>query len=1383
MSNSKWTLRVVFVLAGAICISRGWSQSFAGGKGTAADPYQIASATQLQAMRYEKNNVHYLLTADIDASVSSTWNAGAGFLPYPGTFQGTFDGDGHSITGLTIKRSMNEVGLFGSIGDTGIVQNLKLVNASIQGTLFVGALAGMSTGLIRNVSVTGTIIATDRGAGGISGRLEGEVRDSWVNVSVQGKSSLGGLAGVSDGAYLWRTYSLGSIKGIYGIGGLIGTGSTSTSHSYSRATLEGDSLVGGLVGDANSANFFNSWAATPITATKDEGGLIARCFYQASCKATESFWEKTISGVDSSRLGILKSTADLKLATTFASATWDLGHLWEIDAQVNDGFPTNSKKFSGTGKGTLKNPYQIKTLAQLQEMRLDPWGHYALMNDINASDTKNWNSGKGFRPNPLTGSSLDGKGFTIDSLYINRPTEKFVGLLSRAADILFIKNLNLDSATVVGSDSTGGLAGHVYGDSLYGIKVTSAVAGRNMSGGIWGAGGADEVRNIEFNGTISGNINVGGLAGYIGARRSSALKSNAIVTGDSAVGGLFGTIYLDTTKVSKWTSLGSVTGKYAVGGLVGNWYKGDLDSSSTLATVSGIRRVGGLLGEMNCPYRCKIMNSYAENTVTVTEQYGGGLIGYAKDGTIFRSHTKTNVVASGASRIGGLIGMTYWVKMDSSWAEGTLSANSEVGGLVGSVQHSSDSIMNSWSSVTVTSGENSAAIGGLVGSMWEGRIEKSHASGAVSGNSYVGGLVGLNRVQIHESYATGKVVGEYYVGGLVGADSLSKQYGRLPALITRSYATGVVEGVQGVGGLAGVVYGSILFKSYATGSVTGTHSVGGLVGQMEGAISSRDTLLVGENSIAFSCYATGVVTGLDKGGSTGGLVGSLSKSAVINSFALGRVNGSTLVGGLVGNSSQGKIYTSYSVGEVSGTDKVGGLVGYAGNGVSQVEGGLWNTTTSKQTTSAIGSGVTTTQLKDLNYISTAGLDVKGIWTIAAAKNSGYPSLLEFSGVGNGTGSNPYQINTNSQLQQMEADPFGSYVLKKSLDLAETKDWNGGKGWIPLGRRFGFLGQFEGNGFVLQNLWCNRPQEDQVGLFGKLAGKLSNLGMKNFSIVGRNKVGGLAGEVLGSDLFQYFDGKGLKKIYAEGSVTGQDFVGGFLGYNQGGELPEESYSNSTVKGDSLVGGIVGYGSSGVIKNSYVRGVVAGRASVGGMIGGGFNGGILNSYVAAKVTGEDSVEALVGGTYVLSYVKESSLWDQQIDASMDSRSGTGLNTSAMKQQASFEDYEFDFTNIWAIDASINNGYPYLINLGKPSTSSIHNPSVTHLPKGIELRIVEGMIMRNSTEEGVLQIMDIRGRILGSTNADRFALGMLMPGIYFARFQGQSGTKGVLQFRIQN
>ena len=265
--------------------------------------------------------------------------------------------------------------------------------------------------------------------------------------------------------------------------------------------------------------------------------------------------------------------------------------------------------------------------------------------------------------------------------------------------------------------------------------------------------------------------------------------------------------------------------------------------------------------------------------------------------------------------IGGLVGFSDG-SIINSYTTGAVTGDSFVGGLVG-LNDDDGSVTNSYATGAVT---GSRDVGGLVGWSFRGGVTNSYAMGAVTGNSEVGGLVGDNEGSVTDSYATGAVTGSSDIGGLVGDNEGS---------VTNSYAMGAVTGSSEVGGLVGVNDddGSVT-NSYATGAVTGTgENVGGLVGVND------------DDGSVTNSYATGAVTGT--GDEVGGLVG-YNDGDIMNSYATGAVTGTgDEVGGLVGFN-YGRITNSYATGAVTGTgDEVGGLVGQNGN-IGDIMGDITN---------------------------------------------------------------------------------------------------------------------------------------------------------------------------------------------------------------------------------------------------------------------------------------------------------------------------------------------------------------------------------------------------------------------------------------------------------
>ena len=218
-------------------------------------------------------------------------------------------------------------------------------------------------------------------------------------------------------------------------------------------------------------------------------------------------------------------------------------------------------------------------------------------------------------------------------------------------------------------------------------------------------------------------------------------------------------------------------------------------------------------------------------------------------------HTISNLMVSTSSTYAGLVGYSTGVIRDVGLVSGTISGDQYVGGLVG-YNGAGGTISNAYAMDGVNAtGDN---VGGLVGyNASGGAIANAFAIGAVqSTGSYVGGLVGYNKFggTISSAYATGAVNGGIDVGGLVGVNDGS---------ITNAYASGAASAAGGqAGGLVG--YNSIngqINDAYATGMPSGTSNVGGLVGYFAsgGAISYG----------YYDSSTTGQLNGVQSDGSVG----------------------------------------------------------------------------------------------------------------------------------------------------------------------------------------------------------------------------------------------------------------------------------------------------------------------------------------------------------------------------------------------------------------------------------------------------------------------------------------------------------------------------------
>lgn len=264
---------------------------FASGSGTKSDPYLIRTAAQLQAFAAAVNGgtgyegQYISLDADLDLTGTAWTPIGA-----TGSFNGSFNGNYHTITGMTIgseseKASYTEAGLFGSVGKGAAIRNVGVINAAIYNKTTtdpsVGLLAaGISeNSIVESCWATGTIYSDTTSpyysyVGGLVGSIgiKSLICNSWTNVVVYAKGSsdsfVGGIVGdtgnnsaVVNCAALGSVANYGNTSMMYGAGGVVGYSSGAVYASYSSSRIHMDAVsyddgadvpVGGVVGSPSA---------------------------------------------------------------------------------------------------------------------------------------------------------------------------------------------------------------------------------------------------------------------------------------------------------------------------------------------------------------------------------------------------------------------------------------------------------------------------------------------------------------------------------------------------------------------------------------------------------------------------------------------------------------------------------------------------------------------------------------------------------------------------------------------------------------------------------------------------------------------------------------------------------------------------------------------------------------------------------------------------------------------------------------------------------------------------------------------------------------------------------------------------------------------------
>ena len=653
----------------------------------------ITNAHQLQLMALDPT-ASYTLANDIDASGTGSdgdvWGT-QGFIAVGGNnasadFSGTFDGAGHTISGLMIADDSSagdeHIGLFGSTGLESVMEDVSITGASISAGKgdWAGILAGYNQGTITGVSVSGTVAgqssATSVHLGGLVGEAGGTISSSsasaTVTVSAPSTNSLsiiGGLVGVSS-ANITDSYASGEVSGTdrtYA-GGLIGqvaVGSVEDSYATGAVSAGEDSDVGGFVGWVTIGSIDESYSLGAATggASSNIGGFAGHG--GAFGGTTADYYDKDDnsegdSGVTFENGGGGLTRVDMENTSSFSG--WTFGGLGSgADWVIVDRGDLLNLASGATGATTpiLVSEYSttISNAHQLELMQLDTTASYTLARDIDASGTAGgdvWGS-DGFVPVGDFSGSFNGGGHTISGLTIDDSGLFFAGLFNVVDDGATVSDVMLANVNIAatGNVSVGALAGASSG-TISNVIVSGSVSGS----------GAD--------------TDVGGVVGVMQGGAISNAHSSATVIASADDSG------------------------QGAGGLVGFNSSGTITQSSATGDVSMSGddvAAGGLVGVNSGT----ISQSFASGTVTLTDSAttsgndAGGLVGVNDDGAISQSYATGSVTLSGgaASFGGGLVGAKEnGGTIDQSYSLGTVSATT-AGGLVGS-DDQTGSITNSY---------------------------------------------------------------------------------------------------------------------------------------------------------------------------------------------------------------------------------------------------------------------------------------------------------------------------------------------------------------------------------------------------------------------------------------------------------------------------------------------------------------------------------------------------------------------------------------------------------------------------------------------------------------------------------------------------------------
>ena len=737
---------------------------------------EVSTGEQLKAIQQAGDSAlgyNYALMGDINASDVTDYEAIGGTTG----FTGTFDGRGNRIIGLdTIKNenggntnSMTNAGIFSTIGEGGTVKNVNIYSGNFEGTNTAGAVAGMNSGRIENVTgfgntvtvtnkngnaggivgvnnsggtvddveSTGSVIAGSSSAvaGGLVGTNDGGLANSFsdsavtvdTNVTSGTSAGLGGVVGINNGNVQYVD-SLGVTNGgatnSSNIGGIIGINNGNMYSGYNESIVSGKDNVGGIIGEnAEGKKVENVVNATGVEGTNNVGGLIG----DNHGSVTNGRNNGTITGTNyvGGMVGSNEADATLKNLVNDSSASitgeqYVGGIAGDNAGTITTGNEETDETVNLINRGTITGQQYVGGVAGSNSGIITNANNDVELNvKDGTADAKFFGGIAGVNTGTINNATN-----TAD---VNADGAAYVGGIVGKNDGT-LKDMAGNSGNVTGTDYVGGVAGlNTNNQPLDGVEASNTGTVFATNGG---AGGIFAVNNANIT--------------------NSKLTNNGAVIGNSGngTGGIFG---VNTGNISTSSLInevdGQVIGTNNVGGLIGK----------NTGTIIGGR------DDADSYYKYKIYNNGVINVGTWTDSDGDGVV-----------DVNTNeFTAKAGQNIGGLIGnnakeIVNGVEQTGSLTAGyntgaiNASGSTNVGGIAGSNSGTIDQVFN-----TIMVADGALDLNGKTQSV------------AVTGGTIVGGLVGDNTGTITNAYNTSNVVAtnqDGIVGNLVGTNSGTVQY-------------------------------------------------------------------------------------------------------------------------------------------------------------------------------------------------------------------------------------------------------------------------------------------------------------------------------------------------------------------------------------------------------------------------------------------------------------------------------------------------------------------------------------------------------------------------------------------------------------------------------
>lgn len=865
--------------------------SFAGGKGSISDPFQIANYDQLKLLSIHIDILfgrNFILTNDIDASKSAL---NKDFSPIGNNdiaFVGSLDGQNHTISNLYIEDSTNSyVGLFYKIDGT--VKDLTLRNVDITGAYSTGALAGtiFPYGYVNNCSIIGGQVTGTEQTGGLVGLMTALEFDDQPHLSnshsdslvVNGTNGVGGLVGASIEATIEASTSSATVNGELYVGGLIGTGEGETTRLLtitkcsSTGAVNATTHAGGLVGYLSGyATIDLSYSSSDITATEGyAGGLAGRVM---NTKVSNCYSIGAIETLDQAGGFIGYIDNNVYISNCYTASTMDVlgkycgGFCSEVAGSsceiISTYFCTETTGFQEAIASNASSE-EVTGLSNTEAALEASFGEFDFAGtwtisidstiDTLARPYLKWQTS----PVQVTLTTSNSSAGSVSGTGYYANNEEIT--ITAAASIGWKFSCWKDDETIISTSSE-----FTFTSASYATYNYQAVFVTNFTGA--GTGSIADPYHITSMTQLEELSNLPTFWGYsfVIDNNIDASSSNSdfgfspIGTEDIPFNGRLdgqdfsiNNLYIDRPSESSIGLFG-----FTKAATISNVKLNNV-------TIEGLGNVGTLIGQtfynedLTDGLFTNVSNCHVSNATVTAYSIGGGLIGSLYTANVYNS-TVSNITLNGGYYVGGLTGEAVSLcEIDGCTVlEGTVNATDGyyVGGFAGRASYAE---FNNCKTDVTTSG--SQYVGGFVG-FGNGYtlIDSCSAAGLSTADGeypIVGGFIGYqSSSSITKCFATGDVeCSDLFGGGFLGYST-----GSNASVIDECYATGNVTGRRMIGGFAGSVTSIIRF-SYSTGEVDGT--INGTVEEHEdidvqfGGFAGR----INASAYVGYCYTFSDVTG------------------------------------------------------------------------------------------------------------------------------------------------------------------------------------------------------------------------------------------------------------------------------------------------------------------------------------------------------------------------------------------------------------------------------------------------------------------------------------------------------------------------------------------